>query len=441
MPFAAVILAAGMGTRMKSRYPKVLHPLAGQPVICHLLDTLDGLQPEAGVVVVGPDMDAVAAAVAPWRTAVQAERLGTGDAVKAARGVLEGFNGTVLILYGADPLISADTLRGMLAARQAGQAVVVLGFRPADPGQYGRLVVGGDGTLERIVEFRDASPAQREIGLCNSGFMAVDGQRLFTWLDRLGNDNAKGEFYLTDLVALARDDGLPCGFVEVAADELLGIDSREDLAAAEALVQGRLRQKAMQGGATLIDPGSVWFSHDTALGRDVVVHPNVVFGPGVSVGDDVEIKAFSHLEGASVAPGAVVGPFARLRQGAQIGPRAKVGNFVEIKNAVLGEGAKASHLSYLGDGEIGAGANIGAGTIFCNYDGYDKARTIVGAGAFIGSNSALVAPVRVGEGAIVAAGSVIGEDVPADALAVARGRQVTKENWAAAFRAGKKTKD
>lgn len=441
MPFAAVILAAGMGTRMKSRLPKVLHPLAGQPAISHLLDTIAELRPQTGVVIVGPEMDAVGDAVAPWRTAVQAQRMGTGDAVKAARGVLEDFSGTVLILYGDSPLISADTLNRMLAAQQGGQAVVVLGFRPDDTARYGRLIVGDDGSLQAIVEFREADAAQREIGLCNSGFMAVDGKRLFGWLDKLRNDNAKGEFYLTDLVALARADGLDCGFVEGAEEELLGIDTRADLAAAEQVVQGQLREKAMAAGATLIDPGSVWFSHDTELGQDVVVHPNVVFGPGVSVGDDVEIKAFSHLEGARVAPGAAVGPFARLRPGAQIGAGAKVGNFVEIKNAVLGEGAKASHLSYLGDGEIGAGANIGAGTIFCNYDGYDKARVTIGAGAFIGSNSALVAPVNIGEGAIVAAGSVIGEDVPADALAIARGRQVAKDGWAATFRAQKKSKD
>ncbi|MHA1564608.1 MAG: bifunctional UDP-N-acetylglucosamine diphosphorylase/glucosamine-1-phosphate N-acetyltransferase GlmU [Alphaproteobacteria bacterium] len=441
MTFAAVVLAAGMGTRMNSRIPKVLHPLAGQPVIAHLLDTLDKLQPDAGVVIVGPGMEGVSRAVAPWRTAVQAERLGTGDAVKAAREALAEYSGTVLILYGADPLISADTLRAMLAAREAGQALVVLGFRPQDCAQYGRLAVGADGSLEEIVEFKDATPKQREITLCNSGFMAVDGQRLFAWLDRLDNNNAKGEYYLPDLVAMARGDGLPCGFVEVAADELLGIDSRADLAAAEALVQAGLRAKAMAGGATLIDPGSVWFSYDTQIGRDVLIHPNVVFGPGCRVADDVEIKAFSHLEGAHIAEGAIVGPFARLRPGAQIGRRAKVGNFVEIKNAVLGEGAKAGHLSYLGDGDIGAGANIGAGTIFCNYDGFDKARTTVGAGAFIGSNSALIAPVSVGEGSIVAAGSTISDDVPADGLAIARGRQVVKKGWAKTFRARKKSKD
>ena len=441
MSFAAVVLAAGMGTRMNSRIAKVLHPLAGQPVIRHLLDTLDGLQPAAGVVIVGPDMDAVADAVAPWHTAVQAERLGTGDAVKAAREALAGFSGTVLILYGDSPMITPETLGAMLEARQNGQAVVVLGFRPEDTARYGRLVVDEDGALEAIVEHREASPAQREIRQCNSGFMAVDGERLFTWLDRLGNDNAKGEFYLTDLVEIACDEGLACGFVLGSEEELLGIDCRADLAAAEALVQARLREKAMAGGATLIDPGSVWFSHDTQIGRDVLIHPNVVFGPGVRVADDVEIKAFSHLEGASIGQSAAVGPFARLRPGAQIGSKAKVGNFVEIKNAVLGEGAKAGHLSYLGDGEIGAGANIGAGTIFCNYDGFVKARTTVGAGAFIGSNSALVAPVSVGEGAIVAAGSTITDDVPADGLAVARGRQVAKEGWAITFRSRKKSKD
>ncbi len=441
MPFAAVVLAAGMGTRMNSRIPKVLHPLAGQPVIRHLLATLDGLAPAAGVVVVGPDMEAVAEAVAPWRTVTQTQRLGTGDAVKAARDALEGFGGTVLILYGDSPLVSADIVQRMLAARQGEQAVVVLGFRPQDTAAYGRLIVAADGSLEAIVEFKEADEAQREITLCNSGFMAVDGQWLFTLLDKIGNDNAKGEYYLTDLVALARGEGLTCGFVEGAEAELLGIDSRADLAAAEQLVQQGLRDRAMAGGATLIDPGTVWFSHDTQLGRDVVVHPNVVFGPGVTIADDVEIKAFSHLEGTTVASGAAVGPFVRLRPGAQIGPRSKVGNFVEIKNAVLGDGVKAGHLSYLGDGDIGAGTNIGAGTIFCNYDGYDKARTTIGEGAFIGSNSALVAPVTIGDGAIVGAGSTVTGDVPANALALGRGRQVVKEGRATVFRAGKKPKE
>jgi len=433
---AVIVLAAGMGTRMKSSLPKVMHPLAGRPMVSHLLDTVSALAPTTVVAVIGPEMSGVARAVAPHLTVVQADRLGTGHAVGQARRALEGFAGTVLVLYGDTPLITTDSLAAMLACRRAAPrpAVVVLGFRPADPGQYGRLVVDERG-LKGIVEYKDATPTERDITLCNSGVMAVDGARLFGWIDRLSNDNAKGEYYLTDIVALARADGLACGFVEGREDELLGINSRVELAAAEAIVQDGLRRRAMEGGATLLDPATVYFSWDTRLGRDVVVGPNVVFGPGVTVGDGVEIRAFCHLDGAVVEKDAIIGPFARLRPGAAIGPSAHVGNFVEIKKAVVEEGAKVNHLTYLGDARVGAHANIGAGTITCNYDGFGKFVTDIGAGAFIGSNSALVAPVTVGAGAIVGAGSVVTKNVAAGALAVERSRQVEVAGWADRFRA------
>jgi bifunctional UDP-N-acetylglucosamine pyrophosphorylase/glucosamine-1-phosphate N-acetyltransferase len=433
-PLAIVVLAAGKGTRMRSDLPKAMHPLAGRPMIAHLLDTAAELSPEKVIVVVGPDMDVVADAVAPNPTCVQDDRNGTGGAVKAAREALEGFTGTVLVLYGDTPLVTADTMCRAVGACADGAAVSVLGFRPSHFHQYGRLITDGDGALTAIVEARDATPDQLDVNLCNSGVMAFDGRHLFGLLDKIGTDNSKGEYYLTDMVALARADGHSAAVVEGEEDELLGVNTRFDLAMAEAVVQDALRARAMDGGATLVDPGTVWFHHDTQLGRDVVVQPNVVFGQGVRVADNVSIRAFSHLEGADVGSGAVIGPYARLRPGAKIGAGARVGNFVEIKNADLGAGAKANHLSYVGDAHVGAGANIGAGTITCNYDGFGKYETTIGAGAFIGSNSALVAPITVGDGAIVAAGSTISGDVEADALSIERAEQVTKTGWAARFR-------
>ncbi len=434
-PPAAVILAAGKGTRMKSALPKVLHPVAGKAMIRHVLDSLAPLGCGRVVVVVAPGMDQVAAAVKPHATAVQEEQLGTADAVKAALQALSPAAGDVLVLYGDTPFISTRTLERMLERRRAADApaVVVLGMRPADPGEYGRLVLGADGGLQAIIEHKDATPEERRIDLCNSGVMAIDGAELAALLAQVRNDNAKGEYYLTDIVAIARARGRACGVVEAPVDELMGVNSRAELAAAEAILQDRLRRRAMEEGATLIDPASVWLCHDTRLGRDVTVGPNVVFGPGVTVGDGVEIRAFCHIEGATVASGAVIGPFARLRPGAEIGPKARIGNFVEVKNATLGPGAKANHLAYVGDAAVGAGANVGAGTITCNYDGYDKTRTEIGEGVFIGSNSTLVAPLTIGPGAYVAAGSVVTQDVAADALAVGRGRQVEKPGWAALF--------
>ncbi len=439
-PIAVVILAAGKGTRMKSGLPKVMHKVAGRPMIAHLLDTVSELPPDKVVVVVGPDMDVVTEAVAPHPTCIQETRDGTGGAVKAAQAELEGFDGTVLVLYGDTPLVRAGTMRAAAAACApsdhggGGAAVSVLGFRPAHFHQYGRLITNADGGLDAIVEAKDASPEELEVNLCNSGVMAFDGRHLIGLLDRLDTNNAKNEYYLTETVALARADGLSAAVVEGEEAELLGVNSRTDLALAEAVVQEDLRTRAMDNGATLVDPGTVWFHHDTELGQDVVVGPNVVFGPGVTVADDVEIRAFSHLEGATVESGAVIGPYARLRPGAKIGVGAHVGNFVEIKNADLGAGAKANHLTYIGDADIGAKTNIGAGTITCNYDGFGKYRTTIGDAAFIGSNSALVAPVTIGDGAIVAAGSTISRDVEADALSIERAPQEDKPGWAAKFR-------
>jgi bifunctional UDP-N-acetylglucosamine pyrophosphorylase/glucosamine-1-phosphate N-acetyltransferase len=433
---AVIVLAAGRGSRMKSARPKVLHAVAGRPLLGHVLDAARRLGAARVVVVIGPDMPDVAAAAAPHAVAVQAAQRGTADAVLAARDALDGFtHATALILYGDTPFVGADTLAAMLEERAGGADIVVLGFRPDDPAGYGRLIVGTDEKLDRIVEHEGASPAERDIDLCNSGVMAVAAGRLFGWLERVSDDNAKGEFYLTDIVALARGDGAICAVVEAAADELQGINSRADLARAEAYWQRRCRAQMMAQGVTLQDPDTVYFSHDTRIENDVEIGPNVVFGPGVTIARGSQIRAFSHLEGVRVGADVTVGPFARLRPGAVLENHVRVGNFVEIKNAVLGPGAKAGHLSYIGDCDVGAGANIGAGTITCNYDGYAKHRTIIGKGAFIGSNSALVAPVSVGDGAIVGAGSVITKDVAADALAVGRGRQRAWGGWAATFRA------
>ncbi len=435
---AAIVLAAGLGTRMESDVPKVLHGLAGRPMIAHLMASLAEAGVARTVVVVGPSSgaDAVAEVVAPHTTAVQAEQLGTGDAALAAKEALAGFSGDVLLLNGDAPLITPETMERVLAARRSAPhpGLAVVGFRADAPGAYGRLITGPDGALEAIVEAGDASPDELAVDLCNSGVMAIDGKLLFGLLQRLGNDNAKGEYYLTDIVTLARADGLASAVVEGSPSELMGINSRAELAAAEAVAQDRLRQRAMAGGATLLDPASVYLSFDTRLGRDVTVGPHVVFGPGVEVGDGAEILAFSHVEGAHVGAGARVGPFARLRPGARIAAEAHIGNFVEIKNASVEAEAKINHLAYVGDARVGAGANVGAGTITCNYDGINKHFTDIGVGAFIGSNAALVAPVKVGAGAIIGAGSVITRDVATDALAVTRSDQKEIDGAAARFR-------
>ena len=426
---------------MKSDLPKVLHRVANRPMISHLLDALSAISSERTVVVVASGMTQLVDAVAPADTAVQTEALGTGHAVLAARDQMQDFTGDVLVLFGDTPLLTAETMQDMLTARRAAEnpAVVVLGFRPDDPAEYGRLVTAADGGLEAIVEFKDASDAQREIGLCNAGIMAIDGNHLFALLDAVGNDNANGEYYLTDIVELARDRGLRCAVVEAADPvEVMGVNSRAQLAEAEAAMQARLRDRAMAGGVTMTDPETVWLSADTKIGRDVIIGPNVFFGTGVTIADNVEIKAFCHIDGAEVASGVSIGPFARLRPGAKLERNVHVGNFVEIKQALVEEGAKVNHLSYVGDARIGPRANVGAGTITCNYDGFFKELTDIGADAFIGSNTALVAPVKVGDGATVGAGSVITSDVEADALAVARGRQKSIAGWASTFRKRRK---
>ncbi len=437
-PIAVVILAAGKGTRMKSDLHKVLHPIAGRPMLLHLVASAAALHPVKTVVVTGAGREQVERAVAPLgiATALQAEQLGTGHAVAQAREALAGFDGDVLILYGDVPLVTAATMHRMIERLEGDDtpAVVVLGFRPAELGAYGRVIADAAGRMDRIVEYKDASEAERAVTLCNSGLMAVRSTDLFALLDRLGNDNAAGEYYLTDIVGLAGADGRSSAVIETGADEVAGVNSRGELAGVEASWQATRRAQAMVDGATLIAPDTVWFSHDTQLGRDVVIEPNVVFGPGARIADGATIHAFSHVEGASVGKGANVGPFARLRPGADLRADAKVGNFVEVKKAIIGEGAKVSHLTYIGDADIGAGANIGAGTITCNYDGYFKYRTVVGEGAFIGSNSALVAPVTIGANAIVAAGSVVTQDVETDALALVRPPQIAKPGWAKRFR-------
>ncbi len=432
MPATAVILAAGLGTRMRSALPKALHKLAGRPMLGHLIAAVAPVFDRI-VVVVGPGMAAVEAAAAPWPTVVQHERLGTAHAARQAADLFG--DGELAVLYADNPLIQPETLRRLRARRAAGDAdLVLLTMRPADPGPYGRVISSGE-TVERIVEWADATPAERAVGLCNAGVLCGPAADMRRWLEAVRPDNAKGEYYLTDLVALARAEGRRVVAVEAPAEELAGINSRAELACAEALVQARLRAAALEAGVTMTDPGSVFLCADTVLAPDVTIGPNVVFGPGVVVETGAEIRAFCHLEGCHIGPDCLVGPFARLRPGAMLGTGAHVGNFVELKAASLGAGAKASHLTYLGDAEVGAGANIGAGTITCNYDGVAKHRTVIGAGAFIGSDTALVAPVRVGAGAIVAAGSVITEDVAPDALAIARGRQVQKPGRAVELRA------
>jgi bifunctional UDP-N-acetylglucosamine pyrophosphorylase/glucosamine-1-phosphate N-acetyltransferase len=423
-----IVLAAGLGSRMKSDLPKVLHPLAGAPLLAHALRAGAALEPERVVVVTGYGAEAVGRAARKLEPEValahQAKQLGTAHAVLQAEPALAGFSGDVLVLYGDTPFVRPETLAAMRAAREI-HAVVVLGFRAADPGRYGRLVMDGD-RLERIVEFKDATPAEQAITLCNSGVICADAQSLFRFAHSVGNDNASEEYYLTDIVAIARQQGLSVGVVVCDEAETLGINTRAELALAEAAFQARARAEALDIGVTLIAPETIHFALDTFVGPDAVVGPNVVFGPGVTVENGAEIRAFCHLEGCHVSRGAVIGPFARLRPGTEVAEDARVGNFVEIKNAILGEGAKVNHLSYVGDAEVGEGANIGAGTVTCNYDGVMKHRTVIGARAFIGSDTMLVAPVTVGDEAMTASGSVITTDVPAGALALGRARQQNK---------------
>lgn len=428
-----VLLAAGQGKRMQSHQPKVLHTVAGRALFLHALDSAAGLTLDRKVVVVGNGADAVEAAAKADDPSIeivlQAERLGTGHAVAQAAPLLKDAGGHTLVLYGDTPFIQPETLVAMAEALTKSD-LVVLGFEAVDPGKYGRLITNGD-VLERIVEFSDATEAEREITLCNSGVMMGKTSLMFDLVARLDNANAAAEYYLTDLPRLAGERGLTTRVVRCAEDETLGVNSRVDLAAAEGVYQARARTAAMHAGVTLEAPATVYFSHDTHLAPDVRVEPNVVFGLGVRVDSGAIIRAFSHVEGANVASGAVVGPYARLRPGTTVGAGAKVGNFVELKNANLAEGAKASHLTYLGDAMIGADANIGAGAITCNYDGVGKHQTQIGAGAFVGSNTLMVAPVSVGAGAVTAAGSVITQDVPDGDLAIARSQQTNKKGFGA----------
>ncbi len=435
---AAIFLAAGHGTRMNSATPKVLHEIGGRSMLAHAMATAAALSPERMAVVIGDHAPGVGEAARSERAdvaiAVQTPPQGTGDAVKQALPALAGFSGVVVVLYADTPLVETETLRRLIAKVEAGAAVAVLGFTPDDAGAYGRLKLGPEGSLEAIVEAKDATDDELRIDFVNSGVMAISSAFLAHALPQLTNNNAKGEYYLTDIVAIARKEGLSCAVAEADEDEVVGVNSRVELAVAEAIFQGRRRLAAMAAGVTLIDPSTVYFSYDTTIANDVIVEPNVFFGRGVSIASGATIKAYSHLEGASVGENCTVGPFARLRPGARLDQGAKVGNFVEIKNADIGAEAKVSHLTYIGDASIGAQANIGAGVITCNYDGILKHRTLIGAGAFIGSNSALVAPVTIGTGAYVGSGSVITKNVADDALAVARGRQSEIKGWAAKFR-------
>jgi bifunctional UDP-N-acetylglucosamine pyrophosphorylase/glucosamine-1-phosphate N-acetyltransferase len=445
---AIIVLAAGKGTRMRSDVPKVMHKLAGRPMLRHVLDACEALTPQRIVVVVGPDMPSVEAAAQPYRTVLQIEQRGTGQAVATARPALaDAAFDDVLIVYGDTALITQETLQRLLdERRRSGAAVAVLGIPIHTANRYGRLVCNAAGELLEIVEVSEATPEQLALPLCNCGVMAVDGALLFDLVGEISAGNAKGEFYLTDLVALARRRGRIARAVAAETEDLgeldprplLGIDSRELQAAGEAILQRRLRARALAAGVTLVDPGSVFLSADTRFGRDVVIAPHVVFGPGVTIEDRVEIKSFCHIEGAVIRPGAIIGPFARLRPESEIGPDVHIGNFVETKNARLGSGAKANHLAYLGDVEIGARSNIGAGSITCNYDGFFKYRTVIGDDVFIGTNSSLVAPVTLGDGSSTAAGSVVTNDVAPGAFAIGRARQIDKPGYAARFREEKR---
>lgn len=432
---AVVVLAAGAGTRMKSALPKVLHPLAGWPMLRHVLDNVGRLKPSRIVGVISPGAKVVAQAFAPHPAVIQRRPLGTGDAAKAALGALKGHRGPVLVVFGDAPLVTAASMRRLVVAcRKESAAVGVLGFIARDPSPYGRLIVRR-GQLEKIVESKDADEAEKAIDFCNSGVMCLDGGLVAMLLGAIRNDNAKREFYLTDAVAAARAAGRKAIAVDGDEGEFQGINTRAELAAAERALQERLRAAAMTAGVSMTDPATVWLCADTKLAADVTIGPNVRFGPGVSVAGGVEIRAFCDIEGARIGRGAIIGPFARIRPGSEVAEDVHIGNFVELKATRIDRGAKANHLAYLGDSDIGAGSNIGAGTIAVNYDGYGKWRTVVGAEVFVGSNSSLVAPVRIGRGANVTAGSVITEDVPAGAVAFGRARQTTKKGRAAPLRA------
>ena len=437
-PLAAIILAAGQGTRMKSETHKVLHPIAGKPMLHHLLDSFEQANFDRSVIVVGVKREQVEAAVEdyPVEIAIQSEQLGTGHAVLQAKPAFTGFDGDVMACFGDVPMVQPETISAMVERlhQDDAPACVVLGFRPDDTKAYGR-VIADDGLVSKMVEFKDATDEERAVNLCNSGLILARSVDMFGLLSRVGNNNAQGEYYLPDMVTIALSDDRPCAVIECQEWEVEGINSRAELAAVEAEWQQRRRAQAMADGVSLIAPETVWFSHDTEVSSDVVIEPNVFFGPGVSIASGTTVKGHSHIEGAAIGADVSVGPFARLRPGAVLEEGAKIGNFVEMKKATLGKGAKASHLTYLGDAEVGEGANIGAGTITCNYDGYFKYKTVIGKGAFIGSNSALVAPVTIGEGAIVGAGATVTKDVKAGDLALVRAEQTAKEGWGDRFNA------
>ena len=426
----SIVLAAGEGTRMKSNLPKVLHQVAGLPLVSHVVKAVQGTGKSDVALVVGRGADEVRGAVEKVADAVSAfeqkERLGTAHAVLAARAAIERGYDDLLIVFGDTPLIEAHSLQAARNKLSEGADVVVIGFRPASPHGYGRLIEEG-GKLTAIIEEKEASEAQKKIGFCNGGLMAVRGSHALALLDAVDNKNAKGEYYLTDIVGLAHGKGLNVVAIEVPVDNVIGINNRAELAEAENIWQNRKRQEMMLAGVTLIAPETVFFSHDTLVEADVVIEPNVFFGQGVHVASGALIHAFSHIEGAKIGVNAEIGPFARLRPGANLGEKSKVGNFCEVKNAQVGKGAKINHLTYIGDATVGASSNIGAGTITCNYDGYNKYKTVIGENAFVGSNSSLVAPVSIGDNAYIASGSTITDDVPADALAFGRARQETKE--------------
>lgn len=433
-PVAIVILAAGKGTRMKSQKPKVMHEIAGRPMIGWLVELAESLLPEKIVVVTAEGMDDVKAAVAPHDIAIQSVQRGTGDAVKAALPHLKDFNGKVLVLLGDEPFLDRAVLEEMIKWN----GISVMAIRPLSPKGLGRLIVHDDGTLDTIVEEKDATEEQKEIRLCNAGNFCIPSTHLAKWLGQLKSNNKQNEFYLTDVPKIAESDGFLTYVAECDVQWVWGINTRMELSEHERMAQVMLREKAMANGATFVDPNTVTLCFDTELGQDVIVEPNVVFGPKVKVASNVVIHAFSHLEGVTVDEGASIGPFARLRPGTHLKANTKIGNFVEIKNTVMGEGAKANHLAYVGDATVGAKSNIGAGTITCNYDGFDKHKTSIGDGVFVGSNSTLVAPLKLEDGSYVAAGSVITHNVPKDSLVIARARSILKEGWAALYRNRKK---
>lgn len=438
-PLAAIVLAAGQGTRMKSAKHKVLHMIAGKSMLDHLLDAIDEVGVKRTVLVVGAMREQIERSAAHRQVTftVQQQQLGTGHAVLQAKEALAGFTGNILACFGDVPMVQPETVQAMIDKLDSDPqiACVVLAFRPEDAKAYGRVIADDGGMISKMVEHKDATAAEREVNLCNSGLLLARSEEMFDLLEKIGNDNAQGEYYLPDLVTVALAQGRSCAAIECPEWQVAGINSRAELAAVSEAWQQRKRQQMMADGVSLIAPDSVWFAHDTQIAPDVTIEPNVIFGPGVSVATGATIYGHSHIVGATIGPDATVGPFARLRPGAVLEAGAKIGNFVEMKNATLGKGAKASHLTYLGDAEVGEGANIGAGTITCNYDGYFKYKTIIGKGAFIGSNSALVAPVNIGDGAIVGAGATITRDVAADDLALVRADQTGKSGWAGKFRA------